>query len=720
MTARRGRPAVDRFRAAAALLVVCIHTAPLASVSPPADWALKTLARVAVPFFFTATGFFVLGDALIPGQRSAAPPESVRRLCKKTALLYAAATLLYLPVTVYAGNFPRKDLPFSLLRDIVLDGTFYHLWYLPAVLIGVPLVWALARLPLAACAALSGALYFVGVLGDSWYALAARAPALRAFYDALFARMDYTRNGLFFAPAFLLTGALLAARPRPRRRVSACGLAVSLALLFAEASALRGFGTPRHDSMYLSLLPCAYFLLALLLEPKGEGSAFLRDCSMGIYLVHPLMIVLVRGVAKALRAVPLLVENSLVFFLAVSLSSAAASVCAALLLRRRGPGARVVRADMREARAWAEIDLDAIAHNAAALRACLPESCAMMAVVKADAYGHGAPAVAGRLWREGVRSFAVATLEEGRALRRSGIGGEILILGYTDAARAPELARWRLTQTVADAAHGEALARAAGRRALPVHIAVDTGLHRLGLDARDARAAARLLTLPGLEVRGMFTHLAVSDSLSPESEAFTRAQLAAFASLAGALRTAGVPVPPLHAQASYGILNLPGVRCALARPGLALYGACGEEGEATRLAPALRPALALRARVVCVRRVPAGESAGYGCAFTAARETLLAVVSIGYADGFPRAAGEGRASALLRGRRVPIVGRVCMDQLFVDATNAGAAVGDVVTLIGADGAERVTAEALSAACGTIPNELLCRLGPRVARVYGRA
>ena len=192
---------------------------------------------------------------------------------------------------------------------------------------------------------------------------------------------------------------------------------------------------------------------------------------------------------------------------------------------------------------------------------------------------------------------------------------------------------------------------------------------------------------------------------APEDAAFTRTQLDAFEALARKLRGAGYTLPPLHAQASCGILNQPQPDCGYARPGIALYGALSTAGCAARLHPVLAPALALRARVVSVRRVPPGEGAGYGLAFRARRSTRLAVVAIGYADGWPRAAGEGRGHVLLHGRRAPVVGRVCMDQLLVDATDTGAAVGDVATLIGADGPERITAEEAAEAAGTIANEL---------------
>ena len=497
---------------------------------------------------------------------------------KKTGVLYAACTVLYLPVTLYAGNFPVENVLGELVRDAVLDGTFYHLWYLPAALLGVLVVCGLLRfLRPGAAAGVCGALYLAGLLGDSWYGLAKQLPALKEGYDALFGVMDYTRNGLFFAPAFLMLGALLAGFPA-RRRPRAClaGLGCSLALLFAEAFGLRALGWPRHDSMYLALVPCACFLFLCLLVPRGGDAPFLREFSMLVYVLHPMAIVGVRGAARVLHAREWLVENSLAHFAAVAAASCAAAWLLARLSQRRrwdGRSGTAPKPDLRRARAWAEVDLEAVARNAGALQGCMPAGCRLMAVVKADAYGHGAPAVAGRLWQAGVRAFAVATPEEGAQLRRCGITGEILVLGYADAARIRELRRWRLCQTVTDPAHARALARAAGRRPLPVHIAVDTGMHRLGTDAGAAPAVAEMLRLPGLEVRGLFTHLAVADSPAPEDAAFTRTQLDAFEALARKLRGAGYTLPPLHAQASCGILNQPQPDCGYARPGIALYGA---------------------------------------------------------------------------------------------------------------------------------------------------
>ncbi len=334
-----------------------------------------------------------------------------------------------------------------------------------------------------------------------------------------------------------------------------------------------------------------------------------------------------------------------------------------------------------------------------------------MAVVKADAYGHGAVIAARALWRHGVRAFAVATMEEGIELRRAGIRGTILVLGWTPAQFARRLARWHLSQTIADEAHARALS-AQGVR-LDVHLALDTGMHRLGVAWDDLDAQMRIFALPGLRIRGTFSHLSVADSLSKADVAFTREQSRRFFSAIKALRGRGCDPGPVHLQASYGILNHPTGPCDFARAGIALYGVTSDSQPTARTAD-LWPVLSLRARVASVRALAPGESAGYGRAFTARRPTKLAAVAIGYADGLPRDLPERGGEVLLHGHRAPAVGRLCMDQMLVDATDVpDVRPGDVATLIGRDGAAQISAVDLARQCGVLTNELLSRLGGRL-------
>ena len=366
-------------------------------------------------------------------------------------------------------------------------------------------------------------------------------------------------------------------------------------------------------------------------------------------------------------------------------------------------------------RAWREVDGRALAHNARLLQGLLAPGCRLMAVVKAEAYGHGAVWAARTLEAQGVDAFAVACLSEGVTLRRAGISGVILVLGWTPPEQAPLLAAYGLTQAVADTAHG--LALSAQGVELKVHLALDTGMHRLGIPAEDHGAIARTRTLPNLKFTGTFSHLCVSDSTSPEDQAFTQAQLDRFYGAVARMAAAGLDPGGVHIQASYGILNLLHQPCAWARAGIALYGVYSREED--RPDPdVLRPALSLRARVAALRTVSAGEGAGYGLAFRARGDTRLAVVTVGYADGLPRMLAQAGGEVLIRGVRCPMVGRMCMDQLLVDVTGVPqTAPGDMVTLIGRDGGAEIRAEEVAARCATITNELLSRLGNRLTIQY---
>lgn len=365
----------------------------------------------------------------------------------------------------------------------------------------------------------------------------------------------------------------------------------------------------------------------------------------------------------------------------------------------------------KTSRAWRELDLDALRHNARLLEEKLGADCRLMAVVKADAYGHGAVPVARALAEQGVTAFAVACLAEGAALRRGGVEGTILVLGYTPPEEGAELVRWRLHQAVADEAHAAALS--ALGLSLPVHLALDTGMHRLGIPWEDREAVRRVCRLPGLRLEGTFSHLCAADSPAAEDRAFTRGQLERFYSTVAWMEAAGISPGAIHIQASYGILQLPPQPCAYGRAGIALYGVASTPPRAEEWRD-LRPVLSLRARVAALRTLEAGEGAGYGLAFRCGRTTRLAVVTVGYGDGLFRTLSQNGGQVLLRGRRCPMVGRMCMDQLLVDVTDLPeAAVGDVATLIGSDGGAELSAEEVAARCGTITNELLTRLAGRL-------
>lgn len=364
-------------------------------------------------------------------------------------------------------------------------------------------------------------------------------------------------------------------------------------------------------------------------------------------------------------------------------------------------------------RAWIEIDLNALEHNVRQLRSIMPLGCELMAVVKAEAYGHGAFQIATHLQKLGIKAFAVATIDEGILMRHYGIIGDILILGYTCPARAKELRRYDLIQTLIDYDH--AVAMDAQGVKIRSHIKIDTGMHRLGFDVADFGKVCNAFMLPHIHVEGIYTHLCVSDSLDDEDIKFTQDQVAKFNQLLRFLSSIGFQRPKVHIQSSYGLLNYPEINCDYARVGIALYGVYSSLDDRTKQAVALRPVLSLKSRVVSIRDIPKGESVGYGKAFTAQRDTRIAIIPIGYADGVPRNLSCGNGHVLIAGQRAPIIGRVCMDQMTVDVTDIlGIEIGMIVSLIGKNGYSEISAEEMAAHAGTITNEILSRLGQRLS------
>lgn len=761
MRQRQAYTGIDIFRWAAAFLIVAIHTSPLASYSETGDFILtRVIARVAVPFFLMTSGFFLLGGSRRETGRLSAGgrgEEKLWRFLQKTAVIYGAAILLYLPLNIYNGYFSGGGLPGKILKDFLFDGTMYHLWYLPASMLGAVIAWyARKRMGYPGALLLTAVLYIIGCFGDSYYGLAERIPWLRGCYGLLFQVSDYTRNGIFYAPIFLILGGMIAERGRALSgRQCLTGFLVSFGLMLAEALTLRQFHLQRHDSMYLFLLPAAFFLFGWLLTFRGRRIVFLRDSAMLIYLLHPMMIVVVRMAARLTGLWPLLVENSLVHYLAVCISTLLVSL---LLLRfwdggkkrfrtlfsgkspgKGGKGDRDCKGggcdENRRGRAWLEISRENLRHNVEELKKIMPEGCRLMAVVKAEAYGHGGVKTAALLEKMGVDAFATATLEEAIEIRKGGARGEILILGYTDPTRARELHRYHLTQTAISYRYASKLE--AQGVPVDVHLKIDTGMHRLGIESRKMEEIAEVFSMRNLRVSGMYTHLCCADSRNPEDIAFTRRQIADFYGVVEHLREAGIQVPRLHIQSSYGLLNYPEQRCDYVRIGIALYGVLSSPGDQTVVKADLRPALALKARVVLIRQVAKGETVGYGRAFTAERDSRIAILPVGYADGYPRSLSGGGGSVRIRGTCFPVAGRVCMDQLAVDITGAeDIREGDIATLIGcedfagekeADERERTIREQASAEsktaaprvaanAGSISNELLSRMGMRLPRV----
>ena len=375
--------------------------------------------------------------------------------------------------------------------------------------------------------------------------------------------------------------------------------------------------------------------------------------------------------------------------------------------------------DRRTARTWAEINLDALAHNYRLLRGLAPEA-RFLGVVKADAYGHGAVPVAKKLQALGADMLAVACLAEAVELREAGITLPILCLGQTPVELAGDLLAYDVTQTVGDLETGEALSAAAeaAGKTLKVHVKVDTGMGRLGFvyyEDDDEAALERagkeiesLCALPGLEPEGIFTHFANADG----SEAYTKNQCARIYDVFGELWERGLHQFKIyHCAASAAVLNYSWTKVYMnmIRPGIALYGYVPDPSVKD---PGLKPVMTVKSRIAAVRELPAGSFISYGCTARLERASKIAVLPMGYGDGLPRCLSN-KLEVLIGDRLCPVLGRICMDMCMVDVTDApGVKAGDVATVYGPG----LTDWAAQLA-GTIPYELLCQLTPRIPRLY---
>lgn len=372
-------------------------------------------------------------------------------------------------------------------------------------------------------------------------------------------------------------------------------------------------------------------------------------------------------------------------------------------------------ARMRQERAWVEINVAALAHNIQQLRRRLAPQTQLMAVVKADAYGHGAVTVAQTVLRSGATWLGVATIPEGIELREAGITAPILILGATNT---PEqvraIARWQLQPTLCTPKQALVFAEtmAGNSEPLPVHLKLDTGMSRLGTDWQQAGEFVQLVKgLPQLQIASIYSHLATADSLDPT---IMQEQQQRFITAIEQLRQQGWIPPMLHLANSAGALSDSRLHYDLVRVGLATYGLY--PAEHLRSVLPLRPVLQVKARVTQVKTIHSGTGVSYGHQFVAQQETRMAVIGIGYADGVPRQLSN-RIQVLVRGQRVPQIGAITMDQIMLDvSTVPDLQEGEVVTLLGQDGQQQITADDWANSLGTISWEILCGFKHRLPRI----
>lgn len=371
----------------------------------------------------------------------------------------------------------------------------------------------------------------------------------------------------------------------------------------------------------------------------------------------------------------------------------------------------------RYLRCYAEISLEAIGHNIREVKKRLPEGVKLLGVVKANAYGHGAVPVASYLENQ-VDYFATATIEEAVELRENGISAPILILGYVSPSQYGDLVEYDITQTIDSYAQALALEKEAARqnRKAKAHLAVDTGMTRIGFQVtdHDADEAAKIADLPHIELEGMFTHFSCADQ---EDKTYCLMQMEKYDKMTALLAERGVTIPLRHICNSAGIMEFDDHRFEMVRSGIITYGIYpSEEVKKERLD--LIPALSWKSHVIHVKEVGPGIGVSYGATYVTEKPmTRIATVSAGYADGYPRALSN-QGCVLIHGKKAPIIGRICMDQMMVDVTDIpDVQVEDVVTLVGTDGDETITIEEIANPAARFDYEMLCDISSRVTRVY---
>ncbi len=369
-------------------------------------------------------------------------------------------------------------------------------------------------------------------------------------------------------------------------------------------------------------------------------------------------------------------------------------------------------------RVWAEIDLDAVYDNVKAAKSLTKPDTKMMAVIKADGYGHGAVPLA-RVLDPLTDAYGVAILEEGVELRQAGVTKPILILGYTPKPLYEPMIRYDIMTAVFTLEMAQEISQTAVRmeKTSKIHIKLDTGMSRIGFqpDANSLEQIKKIAALPGIQIEGCFTHFARMDEVDKTK---AREQFRRYMDFTAQIEAAGIPLPVKHVSNSAGIIEMPEVNLDMVRDGICIYGLYPSQEVAKERLP-LIPAMQWKAYVSYVKTLPAGVEIGYGGTYTTTKETIVATIPVGYADGYPRSLSN-RGCVLIRGQRAPILGRVCMDQFMVDVTGIpNVQTGDMVTLFGCDGEEILSVEEVADLSGSFNYEFVCDVGKRVPRVYYR-
>lgn len=371
-------------------------------------------------------------------------------------------------------------------------------------------------------------------------------------------------------------------------------------------------------------------------------------------------------------------------------------------------------------RTWAQINLDNIIHNLKTIETTLHNNSRVMAVVKADAYGHGDSYVALSLEKHGVKWFGVSNIEEAISLRTSGIKGDILIFGSTPSSLCTTIHKYNITQTVCSEEYAKSLNKQAIENNIKIkcHLKLDTGMGRIGFLGQEIiknpSPIISTLSLPNLEFGGVFTHFPSADENTEESKEYTRRQFYIFSKVCDIIKENGFEPGLKHCCNSAGLLSFPEMHLDLVRPGIILYGLSPSQELKGQID--IKPAMDLFSTISMIKTISSGHSISYGRTYKTNKTTKIATVPIGYADGYPRILS-GKSTMIVNGSTAPVIGRICMDSTMIDITNIDAAEGDVVTVFGGSNGTYLSTETVAELAGTICYELVCILGKRVSRVY---
>lgn len=364
-------------------------------------------------------------------------------------------------------------------------------------------------------------------------------------------------------------------------------------------------------------------------------------------------------------------------------------------------------------RAWIELNLDNLEKNIREVKAIIDKKCKIMAVVKANAYGHGIIQISKKLSKIGIKDFAVATLKEALILRENNVKGNILILGFTSIENIEEVIKYDLIQTIIDFEYAKKINDMNLEDKIKVHIKINTGMNRIGISYKNINDLIKVYKMKNLDILGTYTHLCVADSTLEDDIKFTKSQINNFYNTINILKKQHLNVGKVHIQSSYGILNYNKLKCDFVRLGIIMYGVYSNKGDSTKIKLDIKPVLELKSRITSIKCINKYESVSYGRTYIANKTLKIASVSIGYADGYPRNLSNIDTKVFVNGKYAKIIGRICMDQLIIDVSDIEVKQGDIVTLIGRD---KISAENIASKANTITNEFLSRLGDRLERI----